>query len=394
MENFNEKYRPLNSMTMLCQMLTGVRVDFIYIYIVHIFTYTYTYIFTYVQGTLFNIQILYLLYHNLFCLGIMPLIIDDCIIDSNTALHPSEIFKSFPKLKEASMLYIKDAMKNKRKLDCSDRVLYVMQREYASISREVNKLNFRYVATDDATTCHIVIFIEKTTNTISLGHFDGADTTNGIKNMIYELSDISGDSKGTSKLSFDMFVFGGFIDERRYSEELFIGILFACRDLTVTIELKLACTYSINSELIHKLYYPKIYGVAVAVETCEIVLGNCIDQGPDLVLREARIFSYRSQMSGIYNYKDHCVCIQPFSYQCISNARHLLRLPDEEYLRLMSTSPHCEPEHFVKSSKNVIMFTAKFKNPLKDVFNNKTRKYILNEQHKWIVLDADHVDLN
>merc|ERR1719376_1201592 len=58
-------------------------------------------------------------------------------------------------------------------------VLYVMQREFATITSEGN---INMIGTDMMTTCHAVILT--TSNVTSVGHFYGSKTSQGIKQLV------------------------------------------------------------------------------------------------------------------------------------------------------------------------------------------------------------------
>ena len=64
------------------------------------------------------------------------------------------------------------------------KTIYVHQREFAVLGQ--NDLNgFYLIGSDDATTCHIIIFDNQIA--VALGHLDGGETKESIEQMLQEL---------------------------------------------------------------------------------------------------------------------------------------------------------------------------------------------------------------
>ena len=310
----------------------------------------------------------------------MVLFIDDQICDTyNSSLCT--------KILEDSKLFI---TQKKKELTNSDRVLYVAQREYATISPSVNCQNFYHIASDAATTCIITVLVEQSTKSISLAHFDGTDTLKGISEMLKELMSIySKSSLFHHEPRFDLYLFGGFLDSRNLSVKLFHEIIAACTHAKERIDLRLNVTLEINTTIKNMENWPIVYGISVDVITMEFHVSSSSSCCPDFPLREARLmFSNNQSILGIYDLKDQCISISPFSFFVQKNYQQLLQLPDDQYLKLTSTSPHCEPQNFVTRGKSTIEFLIKHK--LEDLFNKKNRRYKLNAQCKWEMFDKEH----
>ena len=318
----------------------------------------------------------------------MPLFIDDVPISKEVSFE--HFFEEYPILKKQSEEYIANHITQKKYLEKRDRVLYVFQREFATINPKQKNSSFNWISSDDATTCHIVVIIEEYTRSISLGHFDGCDMSNGLKMMMSSLVEIvklSETKDSDVSEDYSMYIFGGFNDSEKHSEKLFRKIIKYAMQSKYRICLKLAPAWLLNSELRGDKNVPIIFGVAVNITTAEIVIAENRSPGPDIALREARILLGENlKMINIYDSKNGLVYLKPFQYKISMYSTYLLRLPDEKFLEYMSTSPHCEPEHFVRRSKEAITFTLENPNPYENVFNGKMRMYELNKNNEWIIM--------
>lgn len=325
----------------------------------------------------------------------MPLLIENKTVPGSNNLHPSIILSQFASLRDFSKKFLQDALSVKKEI-CGkqSRLLYVCQREYAAVSSYCNKSNLQYIGSDDATTCHIVILIEPKMKITSVGHFDGSYTAEGLQSMILEISTINKLLSSNSEVgNLELYILGGFIDKKKYSEKIFSGILFACTQVKESIELRLACTYSVNNNYHNGKNHPLFLGTVVDINTLEIIIVTKIThRGPDLMLREVRLlYGNMDGMFNIYDSKEGCVYTSPFTFEPIWVADKLLSLPDEHYLEVCSTSPHCEPEDFVEKSKSAIRFTLKYKDKIDTIFCGGKRKCCLNENLEWVYLSGHSI---
>jgi len=324
----------------------------------------------------------------------MPLYIDNELLDSSQSFNPVDVFEKYPQLCERSETFRKNLQKIQ--INEKDRVLFAHQREIVTISPQLNKQNFTHVCSDEATTCYNVVLIEKTTNTISLAHFDGCSTENGIKTMFAELSDVitlTTTNCDLSKIQYDMYLFGGFIDDKKYSEKLFSELMYCCVTFPYNVKLQIACCHSMNNVTVNEQNSPDIYGIAVEInDNNNITIASCLQRGPDSTLRDVRM-SATDLFSPIYDYRKQMVYIDPFIFKKMSYTNKLLQLDDETYLMYCSTSPHCEPANFVKRSKLTLLFRVAWEKRIREIFCEKRREYVF-EDNKWILLDDEQTVLN
>jgi len=328
----------------------------------------------------------------------MPLYIGGVLVGDEVDCKPRNIFQTYPNLHTTSVQFIKENLPNTKTLDeKTQRILYVGQREYAVIAKNLNKCSFDYIVTDEATTCHILVFIEPSTGTVGLAHLDGGgNMQESIKEFISTINCcqnlIDNDGSPAVCKNLEMYLFGGFVDAKGYSEPMFDEILSTCKNLDQKIELKLACCFSVNNVFKANENYPLITGLGVRVESLDVSVIKCRNIGPDTLLRNVRMIynNEETTMKNIYDFHEGCVYIEPFSFHKARYAHELLRLPDAVYLKYCSTSPHCESEYFVEHSKSVIRFTLRYHDCVDSIFQGKTRKCYLDEHNKWLYKDACH----
>ena len=267
------------------------------------------------------------------------------------------------------------------------------------------------------------------TNTVGLMHITGfSDTEADINDMIsgmvqcasLSLSSTSSSGKDDNDNSFvcdtlEMYLFGGFLDEKGYSEPISTQVFDIARKSTsYDIHLKLACCCSVNDTMNfvnnHYQHEPIATGVGVHLAdgaNLEIRIVTCVNQGPDMLLRKARLSHIidcsnngsdpdkKTPCFNMFHYETGCVFIDPFKFAKPRYSTELLQLPDATYLKYYSTSPHCEPPHFVKLSKDTIRFALKYHREIDDIFKGKTRKWKLNtESSQWCLQDDDHEELH
>lgn len=320
----------------------------------------------------------------------MPIYINNALLDSSHSLSPVDVFKEHPQLCEDSKLYRKNLQKIK--INKNDRVLFVHQREIVTIAPHLNKQNFTHVCTDDATTCHNVVLIEKTTRTISLGHFDGCSTHSGLETMFSEMNNIiSLAGADISSIQYDLYLFGGFIDDKKYSEILFTELINYCAQSPFNVHLKIACCYSMNDIIVNSNHLPDIYGVAIHINNHNITIATCLERGPDHMLRYARM-SCIDTFSPIYDYRKQTVYVDPFRLHKMKYTNEMLQLDDEMYLKFGSTSPHCEPVGFVQQSRQCLLFRVKWEKHVNKIFQGKRREYVF-VNNKWNLLDEQQLSL-
>lgn len=253
-------------------------------------------------------------------------------------------------------------------------VLYVMQREYASVTPEDG--NVTLMGSDDATTCHIVVLRNTASGVTSLGHFDGHDTSNGIKNMIESVT--RGSRTGSGKIELNLF--GGFLDDRRDSDKLTTSILEIIQNQQMPIHLTSACITGFNDIIDEGLHKPRVYGVGVTIQDGNIFPATFQHKGPDEYIRHARSFSGCRKMTEVYSshYKEFRILPYEYVQDMTRHIPFFLAAPDEVILQNLSTSPHCEPPDFVANTKATLRHILSNPKPLKTVFpggNCRVYKY-------------------
>ena len=118
---------------------------------------------------------------------------------------------SDPLNKENSNTFIHEKLNEQSALKC----LYVGQREYATVQQSDPHIDI--IGSDDATTCHIVLFVDENNGNSSLCHFDGSDLRGGVEAMIENLKILANE---TSSTTYFLYIVGGFDDPPRSSFEL------------------------------------------------------------------------------------------------------------------------------------------------------------------------------
>ena len=307
----------------------------------------------------------------------MPVYVDDI------KLNPDEctphFIVSFDALKKRSLEFLCKA--GKRNCTRGDRVLYVSQREYATVAKQDNTLSF--IGSGDATTCSILVLISE--NAVSVGHFDGSDTKHGVLSMIAENEMLSNTGVNREKKPVIMaHIFGGFDDDKNISRKLLEDILLILSLAEQEIHLITACVWSLNSKIVNGKQHPIIYGVAIDIKSSQIMQATFDNKGPCEILRHARIFGGSKQMISIYDNNSRIVVIGPFIYQLFRGAEMLLSFDDKQILQNLSTSPHCEPDDFTATTRKAIQFLLEHPAPEVIFKNWKKLSFKMNEIGDWI----------
>lgn len=244
-------------------------------------------------------------------------------------------------------------------------LLYITQGEYATVTKEDE--NVTVMGTEDATTCHMVVLRHTGSGVTSLGHFDGHDTSNGLKNMIASVM-CSSKANGAKIV---LHLFGGFLDDSNTSDRLTTSILEVIQNQDEPIHLSSACITGFNDTLDKGLHQPRTYGIGVAVQGGEIFPAAFADKGPDEHIRHARNFSGFGRMVEIYSSTYKELRILPYGLKSTGIIPYIpffLDASDEVILEHLSTSPHCEPPDFVANIKATLHHILTHQQPLVTVF--------------------------
>jgi len=276
----------------------------------------------------------------------------------------------------------------------SDCCLYVSQREFAAISPDDE---ITALGTDMMTTCHTCIIRCSSSKYVSLAHFDGSETLQGVHDMLanYKRFKSKEHRKGEEE-NITLHLVGGFLDNDSSSisltEELLTGFAYYCDEFDIKITLEtFACT-SLNTRTLEKngftINSPIIFGVSMSVETGEIVPAQFVSaaRSPFIDLRGAYCLFGGLHLRSLYNSEEKCVEILPFTLENINiDVRLILRNSDEWILEHLSTSPEVEPEEFVPNMRETLKFVLDNPEPIKNIFvNNQPLKYKLNKSALWM----------
>jgi hypothetical protein len=166
-------------------------------------------------------------------------------------------------------------------------------------------------------------------------------------------------------------------------------------------------SYMLSSDLANKSMSlsPIVRGLGICPATGKIYMVNHCPTyllGPAIPLRTARLWSSATSLRGedtLYLIHDKhnkvpssssTICILPFRYSSHNEwLQSLLLMSDEEILLRTSTSPHCEGDHYCKSTREAIRFMQHVR--CTDLFGQHLDQplfYVRNksENNKW-----DHV---
>lgn len=201
----------------------------------------------------------------------------------------SEIYRRFPVLEsDAAKLLLKPL----HFVDKPEGVLYVTQKEYAVLSD--NDENISIMGTDDATTCHIVVIINRQQSTACLAHIDSTDDVDELYRMVLN---ILGNEEKKSDSCLELSILGGYNDEMHKSEVLTLDLLQFYNQLPVKFKLVSFCVGSVNTRTNYGINWPILYGATInlrsefAITPAKFSLSV---RGPCLSLRSSRFLCSES----------------------------------------------------------------------------------------------------
>lgn len=260
-------------------------------------------------------------------------------------------------------------------------LLYVMQREYAVVSPDDDRIGV--LGSEDATTCHFVVIRHAGSGVTSLGHYDGCQTRQGIKDMIRH---IKRTSVGAPEGRLDVHLVGGFSDSRTLSWQLSKDVLLALMAQSEDLYLQTVCVTELNNTVKGGINFPVIYGLAVDVKNGRIYPARFPDQRPDISLRAAAVFTGVDTMQCIYTPKEKLLAIGPFKWHPSRCPTFVLDYPDDYIRKNLSTSPEQEPEHFVQHVREALTFLRDNPKPERLFPSGLPRKYRKNVDGTWTLI--------
>ncbi|XP_072168214.1 protein N-terminal asparagine amidohydrolase-like [Diadema setosum] len=258
-------------------------------------------------------------------------------------------------------------------------LLYVNQRELAVTHPDDNVV--RFLGSDDATTCHIIVIRHTDSGATGLAHLDGQGTEQGIRDIITAINELSSES---SEGRLEVHLFGGYCDEKRESVRISKQVLRILQDCPEDLHFVTACMSDLNDAVKNDTHWPTVYGIAVDVRSGEIFPATFSDKGPDQALRSVYTLFGEHDIRNIYDHKTGDHMITPFSYTSWPQAAIMLQQPDSFIRRHMSTSPDVEPPYFENHIRAALRWVLDHPNPAQTVFpGNKPRIYRKDKEGEW-----------
>ncbi|XP_066980037.1 protein N-terminal asparagine amidohydrolase-like [Macrobrachium rosenbergii] len=266
--------------------------------------------------------------------------------------------------------------------------LYVAQGEFAVVPASDAKV--KYIGSDDATTCHIVIIRHKS-GTVCVAHFDGSKNEEAAVNtMVSKVFQIEG-----SVDPLELYVVGGYVPEeesreakKNESESLSLKILGLFMRHKCQFNLILWCTCSLNTTQGASGPKPIVYGMAVHLSSGAVFPATFKSHDPDLPLRSAsRWMGDHTVACDLYDYKTGTITIKPFTYTDVDHFAFYLKLSDQVLLNNFSTSPKVEPPSFCHDLREVFRVFVTHPNPDVTLFpSHKPKCYYMNDSGLWHLL--------
>lgn len=250
-----------------------------------------------------------------------------------------------------------------------ERILYVGQAEVA----HATSLQCDIVASDKATTCHILAFRSSFLGKplVSLAHIDSCAYETCISDMLRYHRDFHFASEDEEKkeegdqetrlLRVDVHLVGGFNDDA--SREISAFVIRAIATVahsergSMRVVLKTCVVSSMNDT---GKCCPVGRGLAIDINSGDAFLAKVENEvtGPVPEVRSARIWSGKSggRLSLIHDAMSSGFYVEPFSFKASRDIRTLLSLRDDVFIRCTSTSPEVEEDGFCNDARNTLRF--------------------------------------
>jgi len=273
------------------------------------------------------------------------------------------LFEDFQELTSRSKEVLQKPI---HKVSKDDNFLYVGQREMAVCSSDDN---IDILGSEDATTCHIVIFrdMSKESSVTGIAHIDSEDPSQflALENALL--------AKSGSGRKFEVSLMGGYNDEKESSILISEFLLDSMINSQVVYQLKIACIGKINTMVRDGVHWPLTYGAAVDISTGHVTCATFEYHGPD---PDIRSLWCEEGLHNIYDSASGQIVIFPFQYSTWRYPDRWLEQPDEIILKYCSTSPLVEPPTFCDSMRAMFRRMLSDPDPMKTLFmNGKSRRY-------------------
>lgn len=299
-----------------------------------------------------------------------------------------EFYRRFPSIVEKGSSF---ASQNSVRVQ-KEYVLYVAQREFGVVPSNDPKI--KYVGSDDATTCHIVI-IKHSSGTVGVSHLDGSQQEEETINcMISKISHIE-----NAVDALELYVVGGYVPEegskearKNESEHLSIKILDIFTRHKCRFDLFLWCTCRLNTVQGHNGPQPAVYGTGVDLVSGAVFPATFKSHDPDIPLRSAsRWMKDSTTPCDLYDHISRTISIDPFYYSGVECFSFYIELPDDVILDHFSTSPKVEPPCFVRDLREVFKVFVVHPDPHVTLFpNNKPKRYSMNNSGLWELMQEQN----
>ncbi|MBN3302026.1 protein N-terminal asparagine amidohydrolase [Amia ocellicauda] len=236
----------------------------------------------------------------------------------------------------------------------SQHLLYVFQREYATVDLAHGVV--KTIGTDQATTCHMIVLHCPSTGIVSLAHIDGTKVPVGVKGMIDDIKTLM-----PSFPTLDLYMVGGFHDERRISSENSMMLLREFMKQDIDINLQLACVSELNDVVKEENHWPKVYGIGVQLQGLSISVypAKFPTRLPETNLRGARLSMDRT-MRRVYDQTKGVLTLGPYTWfaNILKSEDASRNLTDGEIRRKFSTSPLVEEPEFPQMLRDSYKYLA------------------------------------
>ena len=189
--------------------------------------------------------------------------------------------------------------------------LYVGQREYAIVPGTDEKV--RFVGSDGASTCHIVILHHKESNGVAVAHFDASIEDFRLQDMVDSLV---GDSE---EKSVDVYASGGLIDwqekkkANKVSREISSKIVNSMVKLKNTFNIvQWCCGYPNTKKDKQGRIWPAVRGMFWDRKEGLLYNASFKNHGPCVTLRYLSMLSTSGTMRKIYDSEGY-LTVEPFT---------------------------------------------------------------------------------
>ena len=298
----------------------------------------------------------------------MPLIIDGQIIVLPSSV--SEFVQSHPQFQISSrQLRTMPTIA----VDPHEPYLFVHQMESAVVSADDQSI--KMLGIDDMTTCCCCIIRHTGSAAMSVGHFDGNDTKDGLERMINGVMAVTREWARGNNLDFravesnhqcEVYLVGGFEDARNISIDVVMQLLESLVEQQLPLHLKAACVCANNTYYQDNIPYPCITGLICDIKSGGISPASFSYQGPCEEIRRLR-FTTRPPilMHSIYDPFTRILEVKPYYWNLTDDTiQQLLGLNTNSFLHYWSTSPLAEKPTFVHSLKSALKFLRDNRNSL------------------------------